>query len=265
VHGRNLEARNSLFRFLRSIGLRPLEWSQAVNATGQTSPFIGDILDVAFSIAQAIIVLMTPDDVAQLQEQFRSPQDPPYESLLTGQARPNVLFEAGMAMGRNPDRTVLVELGTVRPFSDIAGRHTIKLSNDSAARQELAERLKVAGCSVDLSGRDWHTEGDFNPVNINPTSTGIAPPPPESREGALPPQAVADGREVLSWPKAINKAVAEFKLLHEGLDVLVDSTNTNDTFAYLLVSVWGDTSHLGDYLLNIDKTGEIINIEKQTR
>lgn len=163
VHGRNLEARNSVFRFLRAIGLAPREWSELVQDTGKGSPYIGDVLDVAFSQAQAVVVLMTPDDVAELREPFRSPHDPPYESRPTGQARPNVLFEAGMAMGRNPDRTVIVELGTVRPFSDIAGRHTVRLSNDSAARQELAQRLETAGCAVDLSGRDWHTEGDFNP------------------------------------------------------------------------------------------------------
>lgn len=167
VHGRNLEARNSLFRFLRSIGLRPLEWSQAVKETGEASPFIGNILDVAFSMAQAIVVLLTPDDEARLREPFRGPADPPYESQLTGQARPNVLFEAGMAMGHNPSRTIIVELGTVRPFSDIAGRHTVRLSNTSAARQELAQRLETAGCTVDLSGRDWHTEGDFNIQQMN--------------------------------------------------------------------------------------------------
>jgi predicted nucleotide-binding protein len=179
VHGRNLEARNSLFRFLRSIGLRPLEWSQAIQLTGKASPFIGEILDVAFSNAQAVIVLMTPDDVAQLQEQFRSQHDPPYESRLIGQARPNVLFEAGMAMGRNPGRTIIVELGTLRPFSDIAGRHTIRLSNTSAARQELAQRLETAGCAVDLSGRDWHTEGSFD---LKPVTSEAAPSPAHSEE-----------------------------------------------------------------------------------
>lgn len=162
VHGRNLEARDSLFRFLRSIGLRPLEWSQAIQMTGKASPFIGEILDVAFSKAKAVVVLLTPDDVAQLKEQFRSPHDPPYEAQLTGQARPNVLFEAGMAIGRDPERTIIVELGTLRPFSDIAGRHTIRLSNSSKARQEVAQRLETAGCPVDLTGRDWHTEGDFS-------------------------------------------------------------------------------------------------------
>ncbi len=162
VHGRNLEARNSLFRFLRSIELKPLEWSQAIRETGKASPFIGEILDVAFSKAQAVVVLLSPDDEAQLCEPFRSASDPPYESQLTGQARPNVLFEAGMAMGRNPDRTIIVELGTLRPFSDIAGRHTVRLNNGLAARQELAQRLETAGCPAELTGRDWHTEGDFN-------------------------------------------------------------------------------------------------------
>jgi predicted nucleotide-binding protein len=171
VHGRNLEARNSLFRFLRSIGLRPIEWSQAIQLTGKASPFIGEILDVAFSNAQAVVVLMTPDDLAQLQEPFRSPNDPPYEAQLIGQARPNVLFEAGMAMGRNPDRTIIVELGALRPFSDIAGRHTIRLSNDSTARHELGQRLQNAGCAVDFSGRDWHTEGDFNLSSITSSTS----------------------------------------------------------------------------------------------
>ena len=28
-------------------------------------------------------------------------------------------------------------------------------------RQEIAARLKDAGCDVDLSGTDWHTTGEF--------------------------------------------------------------------------------------------------------
>ncbi|HWS89014.1 MAG TPA: nucleotide-binding protein [Pyrinomonadaceae bacterium] len=161
VHGRNLKAREALFRFLRSIGLKPLEWSQAVNATGDPSPYIGNVLNVAFSLAQAVVVLMTPDDEARLREPLQTQSDPHYESSLTPQARPNVLFEAGIAMGRSADRTVLVELGETRPFSDIGGRHVIKLTDSTQKRQELAHRLASAGCPVDLSGVDWHTEGDF--------------------------------------------------------------------------------------------------------
>ncbi len=164
VHGRNLMARDALFDFLRSIDLHPVEWSEAVHATGKPAPYVGEILDAAFSRAHAVVVLFTPDDEARLRESLRTDSEPPHETDLTGQARPNVLFEAGMAMGRSEDRTVLVELGSLRPFSDVAGRHVIRLDKSSQRRQELAQRLRAAGCPVNLEGTDWHTAGDFESV-----------------------------------------------------------------------------------------------------
>ncbi|MGD0765411.1 MAG: nucleotide-binding protein [Dehalococcoidia bacterium] len=162
VHGRNLKARDAMFDFLHTIGLKALEWNQAVQATGKPTPYVGEILDSAFNQAQAVVVLMTPDDEAKLRDSLQQPDDPPHEKKLTGQARPNVLFEAGMAMGRHVNRTVLVGLGTLRPFSDIGGRHVIRLDNSGQRRQELAYRLKTAGCPVDLTGTAWHTAGDFS-------------------------------------------------------------------------------------------------------
>ena len=161
VHGRNKDARNALFDFLRAIDLHPLEWSEHVSATGKGSPYIGEILDAAFLQAHAVVVLLTPDDEARLRDQFQAEEDPPHETQFTGQARPNVLFEAGMTMARSQNRTILVELGNLRPFSDIGGRHTIRLDNSSQRRQDLAERLRNAGCPVKLTGTDWHTAGDF--------------------------------------------------------------------------------------------------------
>ena len=162
VHGRNLGARDAMFTFLRSLGLHPLEWSEAVQATGKTLPYIGEVLDAAFSTAQAVIVVFTPDDEARLSKELWAGGEPPHETEMTGQARPNVLFEAGMAMGRSQDRTVLVELGVLRPFSDIAGRHVIRIDNSSQRRQELAQRLQAAGCPANLDGTGWHTAGDFD-------------------------------------------------------------------------------------------------------
>jgi predicted nucleotide-binding protein len=161
VYGRNLKPRDALFQFLRSIGLKPLEWSQAVLATGKTAPYIGEVLDQAFSMAQAIVVLMTPDDEGRLISKYQSAEDHPYEKELTPQPRLNVVFEAGLAMGRKQDRTVLIELGKLRPFSDIGGRHILKMDNSVAKRQDLAQRLKNAGCDIDLSGTDWHRCGEF--------------------------------------------------------------------------------------------------------
>ncbi|MCX5235946.1 nucleotide-binding protein [Streptomyces prunicolor] len=162
VHGRNYKARDAMFSFLRSIELRPVEWIEAVAATGKSSPYVGEILDVAFRQAAAVLVLMTPDDNAWLKEEYQGAHEPPHETQPTGQARANVLFEAGMAIGRDEDRTILVELGAVRPFSDIGGRHVIRINNSTQRRQELAQRLLDAGCSANMSGTDWHTFGDFD-------------------------------------------------------------------------------------------------------
>jgi predicted nucleotide-binding protein len=106
-------------------------------------------------------VLLTPDDLAQMRPDLLTPNDKPYERTLTGQARPNVLFEAGMAFVSHPDQTVMVQIGNVREFSDIAGRHVVHMSDDYAKRQELATKLTNAGCDVDTSGSDWVSAGDF--------------------------------------------------------------------------------------------------------
>ena len=105
---------------------------------------------------------MTPDDEARLRESFRSSTEPDYETDLTGQPRQNVLFEAGIAIGRNQDRTILVELGKLRPFSDILGRHTIRIDDTPEKRHAFALRLETAGCQVDRTGSDWLSEGEFD-------------------------------------------------------------------------------------------------------
>jgi predicted nucleotide-binding protein len=161
VHGRNIAAKDAVFSFLRSLGLKPLEWTQALKLTRKGSPYVGEVLDAAFEAAAAVIVLLTPDDEARLKNAFLTKKDLGYERKLTGQARPNVLFEAGMAFGRNSDSTVLVQLGDTRPFSDVGGRHVLHLSNNAASRKEFATKLENAGCDVDTTGTDWLKEGNF--------------------------------------------------------------------------------------------------------
>lgn len=60
IHGRNELARKGLLEVLRALGLDPIEWSEAVRITGKGSPCIGEVLDTAFSNAQAAVVLQTP-------------------------------------------------------------------------------------------------------------------------------------------------------------------------------------------------------------
>lgn len=172
VHGRNEEIRNSMFDFLRAIGLEPIEWEKAIQMTGKPNPHIDEILIEALNNAHAILIMFTPDDIAKLNPQFQKEDDPSYERDLTGQARPNVLFEAGMAYGKDPNKAILVEIGELRPFSDISGRHLVKFKGTPEDRNILANRLKLVGCDVNLEGNDWLSVGDFTLVDVDTSLPG---------------------------------------------------------------------------------------------
>jgi len=162
VHGRNTKVHKSLRKFLRAIGLHPIKWEEMVAATGKGAPYIGEVLRAGFAKAQVVVVLLTGDDRARLRHRYLQDDDPEYERELRPQPRPNVLFEAGMALGIHPDRTILVQVGELRPFSDIAGRHIIKLSDSKRSRKQLIGRLKTAGCPVETDNEDWKSVGDFD-------------------------------------------------------------------------------------------------------
>jgi predicted nucleotide-binding protein len=161
VHGRDGVLRKAMFDFLRSINLHPMEWHELTADSGTGTPYIGAVLDRAFQQAQAVVVMLTPDEDVQLSPRLGGGE-------AGSQARPNVLFEAGLALARNPTRTIIVEIGSMRPFSDIAGRHVVRLDdslpNAVAKRQDLAQRLQVAGCNVSLRRTDWHSAGLFRAI-----------------------------------------------------------------------------------------------------
>ncbi len=110
---------------------------------------------------QAVLVMLTPDDQAMLDPRLLKRSDGAREKKLSGQPRPNVLFEAGLALGRHPEKTLLVEIGSLRKFSDIAGKHMVRLNGEYAARNDLANRLENLGCKVDRQGTHWTKTGDF--------------------------------------------------------------------------------------------------------
>jgi predicted nucleotide-binding protein len=227
VHGRNIAARDAMFAFLRALGLCPIEWSTAISATGSGSPYIGEALDAAFTMAQAVVVLMTPDDIAYLQREHASSDEDP-ELTPTPQARPNVLFEAGMAMGRHPDRTILVELGALRPFSDVGGRHVVRIDNSAEKRNALAQRLRDSGCDVSTSASDWlgtGNAGDFTP-----------PPAPSGPVGRRRPSTGAVKRRHLDaryWARGGGRDTVQ--ITNTGSEDVFDlrSTNTNKFHGHL--------------------------------
>lgn len=185
VHGRDLNIRAQLFGFLQALGLEPLEWTEAIRLTGKGSPYIGEVLDAAFAHAQAIVVLLTPDDEVRLTPPLQMAGDGPLERDLAMQARPNVLFEAGTGFGRSPDRTILVEVGSTKPFSDVAGRHLVRLTNAQDRRRDLAQRLATAGCEVRLDGETWLRAGDFELARQPAAAAPAAPAPAAAAEPAV--------------------------------------------------------------------------------
>jgi len=147
IYGHDDEANAALFGWLRDVGLEPREWDELVRATDSASPYVGDVLDQAFKDAQAVVAFFTPDERV-------CPRDRGEPSRL--QARPNVLIEAGMALVTHPGRTIFAVLGPQELPSDLAGRLYIRLSpTDGKPLRTLADRLRGAGCDVDLGGTGW--------------------------------------------------------------------------------------------------------------
>jgi predicted nucleotide-binding protein/uncharacterized protein YjbI with pentapeptide repeats len=181
IYGHDTQANTALFDWLRAIGLQPQEWSQLIHASGNASPYIGQVLDKALQDVQAVIAYFTPDE-------YVTTAGPPREqSAWRLQARPNVLIEAGMALITHPTRTILAVLGTQELPSDLAGRHYVRLSSaDPAPLHDLASRLRDAGCDTNTTGTDW-----LNPERF-PDRTHTTQPP---RPGGLARHDKADTLE----------------------------------------------------------------------
>ncbi|MFS8102093.1 nucleotide-binding protein [Lentzea alba] len=162
IHGVNEKARRGLFDFLRALKLEPMEWTQVLAEVRQGSPRITDVITAVMSKGCAIVVLATPDDTVQLRREYAEDEhDPELEPM--GQARPDVIYQTGMAMLVAPERTILVELGKGRRFANLDGHFVVKLNNDPVQRKLLAQRLKDVGCAVDTDATDWLAAGDLTP------------------------------------------------------------------------------------------------------
>ena len=56
----------------------------------------------------------------------------------------------------------MVKFGDVSLWSDIDGRHFVNMDNSPQKRQMLIDRLKTAGCEINMDGKaKWYEQGDF--------------------------------------------------------------------------------------------------------
>lgn len=187
VHGRNDRAKTAMTQFLRALDLLVVGWDEAreqAQKTGRTgSPDTLSIVEAGMDLAAGVLVLFTPDDEARLNPHFQHPTDPEDDRQVTGQARQNVILEAGMAWSRDKSKVVLARLGRVRGISDISGINFVNIRNDLSARTDLAKALRGLGLAVDLEHPDrWSTDGDFD------EALNIPAPPPFDRASAAKPR-----------------------------------------------------------------------------
>ncbi|GII65287.1 hypothetical protein Skr01_53720 [Sphaerisporangium krabiense] len=167
VHGRDEPVRQAVFTFLRALDLRPLQWEDLVKMTGKPSPFLGEVVAQSMLLAQAVVVVMTPEDVVHLHPDLYEPQESSAEARRALQARPNVLLELGMALAVHPDRTLIMLIGDQRPVTDLGGRNYVRVTGTPDFRVKIANRLRLAGCPVDTTGTDWLTAGDFTALTAH--------------------------------------------------------------------------------------------------
>jgi len=179
VYGRNGRALAAMQLFLRALKLDPLDFDTVKNDLGG-SPFVGEIIRSGMERAQAIVVLFTPDEHAALRPELWFTRDAEGDKA-RWQPRPNVIFEAGMALAIDERRTILVVLGEVGLSSDLHGRHFLALSNSTAARNDLRNALVGTGCQVDQYVSDLDNleiAGDFEACLKPPVLKNVRPRSP---------------------------------------------------------------------------------------
>lgn len=162
VRGRDEAVYQALSLFLNALDLRVVSWDEATTEAGGGTPHTLDIVRAGIELADAVIVLMTPDDLGYVKGEFYNPgRDHPNEAQETGQARQNVVFEAGWAMALGQNKVILTRVGAVRPLSDIDGLNYVWLTNDISSRRQLITRLRNCGLEVHENHDGWREAGEF--------------------------------------------------------------------------------------------------------
>jgi predicted nucleotide-binding protein len=167
IYGRDDQARRAVFELLRALDLRPQEWEPLVAATGSTLPNLNEVVIKGLSAgqAQAVVAILTPDDIVTLHPTLREAGDPADETSMVMQPRPNVLIELGLAMSAYRNRTIIVQFGLLRRIADLDGLNVIRFDGSGTAIGKLVERLKLAGCAVDDTGTDWRESRRFRELD----------------------------------------------------------------------------------------------------
>lgn len=182
---------------------------------------------MAFRVAQAVVVVFTPDDEARLLPELHETDEPAYDRELTAQPRPNVLVEAGMALMSHSTRSIIIEIGQLRPVTNLGGRNTVRIASDiPRALNEIAERLKTAECPVDPTSGRWLNAERFERLAAR-ERRATQPTPVPTSQSAPSDQAATEviSAEALARELNAHVAVAANDLLNRDDEVAAEDVN----------------------------------------
>ena len=136
IHGRDHGTRDTVTRFLASLGLEPIVLAEQPD-DGRT------IIEKFEQYTQGdfAVALFTPDDVGGLGE-----------DSLQSRARQNVVFEFGYCIGKfGRDRLRAVVKGNIEIPSDYSGVLYIPMDDSDGWKMNLIRELKSAGFDIDAN------------------------------------------------------------------------------------------------------------------
>ena len=138
VHGRDDGTRNTVARFLETLGLEVVILQETPNEGKTIIEKFEDHSEVGFAI-----VLCTPDDIGALAS------DPDNRRV---RPRQNVVLELGFFLGRlGRNRVCALLQGDMEMPSDYGGVLFVPLDNTEGWKLTLARELRAAGMAIDMN------------------------------------------------------------------------------------------------------------------
>jgi len=156
IYGRDKQLYEYIQKVLCAFGLSPLLWHEARAQAQKHKPIVHtlDIVKRALSQSKVMLALLSPDEVVTLKKNHQNVDERDLADIFPSeQARPNVIFEIGLAIGlaRNGQKIHVIVCNKCRLLSDFAGVEYLKLEYDDFRGfvKSLRTCLHTDGLKVD--------------------------------------------------------------------------------------------------------------------
>jgi hypothetical protein len=140
----NSPSGSAMFAYLEALGLTPVAFDAILMWDADAGLPSQQALGELFRKVQAVVVLFSPSSEVQAQDQVSQSHS---LGMMECDPESRVQVAAGMALGLNQARTILVRSGQVRESLALYAQ-CIELDGSERTQAELIRRLKAAGCQV---------------------------------------------------------------------------------------------------------------------